>query len=187
VLAGSSGFPSVHFDTDTKGFQMDRRLLDEDEIMQLCFVTDDVQKSAKWFSDLTGKPIPSEGKAAEPHEAQALYLGKPAAVGCRIIMFKFGNIDFEFLQPGPEKSAWRDVLEEKGPGFHHFAFRTRNSPSATPISRARATNWYSAASLTAAVGAMRTTIPLRNWGRSLNSWSSIATRKRRADPGITAI
>ena len=105
---------------------MDRRLLDEDEIMQLCFVTDDVQKSAKWFSDLTGKPIPSEGKAAEPHEAQALYLGKPAAVGCRIIMFKFGNIDFEFLQPGPEKSAWRDVLEEKGPGFHHFAFRTRN-------------------------------------------------------------
>ena len=69
---------------------------------------------------------PPEGKAAEPDEAQATYLGKPAAVGCRIIMFKFGNIDFEFLEPGPEKSAWRDILEEKGPGFHHFAFRTRN-------------------------------------------------------------
>ena len=41
-------------------------------------------------------------------------------------MFAFGNIDVEFLQPGPEKSAWRDLLEEKGPGCHHIAFRTRN-------------------------------------------------------------
>lgn len=105
---------------------MDTRLLDEDGIMQLCFVTDDVERAAKWFSELTGKPIPPEGKAAEPDEAQATYLGRPATVGCRIIMFKFGNIDFEFLEPGPEKSAWRDILEEKGPGFHHFAFRTRN-------------------------------------------------------------
>jgi methylmalonyl-CoA/ethylmalonyl-CoA epimerase len=41
-------------------------------------------------------------------------------------MFAFGNIDVEFLQPGPEKSAWRDLLEAKGPGCHHIAFRTRN-------------------------------------------------------------
>jgi methylmalonyl-CoA/ethylmalonyl-CoA epimerase len=105
---------------------MDKRLLDEDTIMQVCFMTDDVQKSARWFAELTGKDIPPEGKAADPEEAQAIYDGRPAAVGCRIIMFKFGNIDFEFLQPGPEKSAWRDILEEKGPGFHHLAFRTRN-------------------------------------------------------------
>jgi catechol 2,3-dioxygenase-like lactoylglutathione lyase family enzyme len=105
---------------------MDTRLLDEDAVMQICFVTDDVVKSAQWFSDLTGKPIPKEGKAAEPDAAQAIYDGKPAAVGCRIMMFKFGNIDVEFLQPGPEKSAWRDLLEEKGPGCHHIAFRTRN-------------------------------------------------------------
>ncbi len=105
---------------------MDKRLLDEDAVMQICFVTDDVEKSAAWFSDLTGKPIPPEGKAAEPDEAQAIYMGKPASVGCRIMMFKFGNIDVEFLQPGPEKSAWRDLLEEKGPGCHHIAFRTTN-------------------------------------------------------------
>ena len=43
---------------------MDKRLLDEDEVMQICFVTDDVDKSAQWFADLTGKPMPSLGKAA---------------------------------------------------------------------------------------------------------------------------
>ncbi|WP_271023712.1 hypothetical protein [Rhizobium sp. RCAM05973] len=83
---------------------MTTSLLDEDRVFQICFVTDDVQKSAKWFSDLTGKPIPPEGKAADPEEAKAIYNGMPAAVGCRIIMFEFGNIDFEFLQPGPEKA-----------------------------------------------------------------------------------
>lgn len=105
---------------------MDRRLLDEDAVMQICFVTHDALKSAQWFSDLTGKPLPSEGRAADPETAQAIYDGKPAAVGCKIRMFAFGNIDVEFLEPGPEKSAWRDLLEAKGPGCHHIAFRTRN-------------------------------------------------------------
>ena len=68
----------------------------------------------------------ARGQAAEPDEAQAIYDGQPARVGCTIRMFAFGNIDVEFLQPGPEKSAWRDLLEEKGPGCHHIAFRTRN-------------------------------------------------------------
>jgi hypothetical protein len=95
---------------------MDRRLLDEDEVMQICFVTHDALQSAAWFSDLTGKPVPPEGRAAEPEAAQAVYDGRPARVGCRIRMFKFGNIDVEFLEPGPEPSAWRDLLDEKGPG-----------------------------------------------------------------------
>ena len=60
---------------------MDKRLLDEDEIMQICFVTDDVVKSANWFSELTGKPVPEMGKAAEPEEAKAIYNGRPAEVG----------------------------------------------------------------------------------------------------------
>lgn len=105
---------------------MDDRLLDADEVMQICFVTDDVQKSARWFAELTGKPLPAEGKAADPEKARAIYDGQPAKVGCRIMMFKFGNIDVEFLEPGPEKSAWRDLLESRGPGCHHIAFRTRN-------------------------------------------------------------
>jgi methylmalonyl-CoA/ethylmalonyl-CoA epimerase len=105
---------------------MDTRFLDEDAVMQICFVTHDALASAQWFADLTGKVLPPEGKAAEPDEAQAIYRGNPAAVGCKIRMFAFGNIDVEFLEPGPEASAWRKLLEQKGPGCHHIAFRTRN-------------------------------------------------------------
>ncbi len=72
-------------------------LLDEDKVMQICFVTDNLDKSAKWFADLIGEPVPKYDKAAEPEEAQATYHGKPAKLGCRLVLFKLGNIDGEFL------------------------------------------------------------------------------------------
>lgn len=108
---------------------MDGRLLDEDAIMQICFVTDDLERSLAWFADLTGKTPSHVGKAADADEARAVYHGKPAHVSCRLALFQFGNIDVEFLEPGPERSAWRDLLEEKGPGVHHIALRTRNLTS----------------------------------------------------------
>jgi methylmalonyl-CoA/ethylmalonyl-CoA epimerase len=101
-------------------------LLDEDAIMQICFVTHDAVKSALWFSDLTGKPMPQMTFSADADKACAEYRGRPAAVSCKIMMFNFGNVDLEFLEPGPEPSAWREVLEQKGPGCHHIAFKTRN-------------------------------------------------------------
>jgi methylmalonyl-CoA/ethylmalonyl-CoA epimerase len=110
---------------------IDNRLLDEDEVMQICFVTDDLEKSLKWFSELTGKAPGYIGKCADPDEAQAVYMDQPATVSARLAMFKFKNIDVEFLEPGPEKSAWRDVLEAKGPGCHHIAFKTRNMTKRT--------------------------------------------------------
>lgn len=105
---------------------MDKRLLDDDAIMQICFVTDNLERSLDWFADLTGKTPSHIGKAADPAEAKAVYRGKPASVSCRLAIFRFGNIDVEFLEPGPEKSAWRDLLEQRGPGCHHIAFKTRN-------------------------------------------------------------
>ncbi len=104
----------------------DRRLLDEDTVIQICFVTHDAVKSATWFSDLTGKSMPEMTFSADHDKAQAEYRGEPAEVSCKIMMFHFGNIDLEFLEPGPEKSAWRDILEERGPGCHHIAIKTRN-------------------------------------------------------------
>ena len=54
---------------------MDNRLLDEDAVMQICFVTDNLEQSLEWFADLTGKAPSHIGKAADPDEAQARYGG----------------------------------------------------------------------------------------------------------------
>ena len=59
---------------------MDKRLLDDDAIMQICFVTDDLEKSLDWFADLTGKTPSPIGAAAGHAEAKAVYHGKPAEV-----------------------------------------------------------------------------------------------------------
>ena len=104
----------------------DSRFLDENAVMQVCFVTPNLERTAQWFADLIGAEMPQVHKAAEPDAAQATYHGQPARVGCRLVVFQFGNIDLEILEPGPEKSAWRDLLEARGPGCHHIAFRTRN-------------------------------------------------------------
>ena len=77
-------------------------------------------------------------------------------------MFKFGNIDVEFLQPGPEKSAWRDLLEDKGPGCHHIAFRTRNLTRRNAYLEDKGHARCSAASSTAATAAMPITTPCRS-------------------------
>lgn len=106
--------------------KLDTRLLDEDAVMQICFVTDDLDKSLAWFGELTGKKTVFIGGSAPHDVARATYKGEPANITFRIGLFRFGNIDVEFLEPGPEPSTWRDHLDEKGPSFHHFAFRTRN-------------------------------------------------------------
>jgi hypothetical protein len=105
---------------------MSAMLGDGTELLQICFVTEKLEESAGWFAKLTGLPLPPLGYAADPEKAQAVYGGRPARVGCRIMMFHFANIDLEFIEPGPEPSAWRDLLERKGRGFHHLAFKTRN-------------------------------------------------------------
>ncbi|MCD1636904.1 hypothetical protein K7H91_24435, partial [Martelella mediterranea] len=63
---------------------MDKRLLDEDKVMQLCFVTDNLEKSTAWFADLTGKEPAHIGKSAKADIAQATYMGKPAEITFRL-------------------------------------------------------------------------------------------------------
>jgi len=106
--------------------EQDGRLLDDRAVMQICFVTDDVNKTTAWFADLFGVAPGELRTSADAETAKARYKGEPAVVSCKTKIFSFDNIDIEILEPGPEKSAWRDVLEEKGPCVHHIAIRTRN-------------------------------------------------------------
>ncbi len=138
---------------------MDTRLLDEDRVMQICFVTHDLEKSAKWFADLTGNPKPKVGYAASPETAQAIYHGKPASVGCRLIMFAFGSIDVEFLESCPGKSACRDLLEQKAPAATTSPSRPATRPSAMCIWNPKAIPFCNAVNLTAAAGIMPITTP----------------------------
>jgi hypothetical protein len=106
-------------------------LPEDGKVMQICFVTDDIDSSVGWFAGLSGLAPPAVQSIAAGDAPNAVYRGQPATVSCRLAFFKLGNIDVEFVEPGPEPSAWREVLEAKGPGFHHIAFKTRNMTERT--------------------------------------------------------
>lgn len=111
---------------------MTQAVFDNGTVFQVCFVTDDLEKMGGWLADLTGSALP-EIKAPSADNAIAEYRGRTIGATYRLMIFRFDNLDIEILEPGPEKSAWRDVLEEKGPGFHHLGFRTRDMKRDTQI------------------------------------------------------
>jgi catechol 2,3-dioxygenase-like lactoylglutathione lyase family enzyme len=101
-------------------------LPEDDLVMQVCFVTADLDASVAWFSRMSGKPAPKVASISSADGPNAVYRGQAAGVDCRLAFFRLDNIDIEFVEPGPGPSAWREVLEAKGPGFHHLAFKTRD-------------------------------------------------------------
>lgn len=98
------------------------KVLGTNRVLQACFITDDLERSSRWFADVLGIELPPIIPASPPEEAKVEYKGKPAEVTCTARHFMFINLDVEFIQPGPEPSSWRDWLEKHGPGFHHLAF-----------------------------------------------------------------
>jgi catechol 2,3-dioxygenase-like lactoylglutathione lyase family enzyme len=95
-------------------------------VKQICYVTDDVERTAAFFAGLLGLDPPTEyAKAADRSVAKAVYRGEENAdVQCKIAIFKLGNIDIEILQPDGRPSAWQELLDKNGPCVHHIAFAT---------------------------------------------------------------
>ena len=110
---------------------MEPGLPEDGRVAQVCFVTGDIEAAIRWFSALSGLEAPPVQSITAGDEPNALYRGQPATVSCRLAFFRLGNLDIELIEPGPEPSAWREVLETRGPGFHHIAFRTRNMTART--------------------------------------------------------
>lgn len=104
---------------------MPTKLFDSSQpIVQICFVTDDLDKSAEFFAGILGVDVPESLYPATRDVAKVYYRGEENAdVWARIKIFKLGNLDIELLQPDGRPSAWQELLNKNGPCVHHIAFR----------------------------------------------------------------
>lgn len=97
--------------------------LDRKAVIQVCFVTENLEQTAAWFSGFLDLPIPQFITSAGLPEAATEYLGQPSEARCRMAFFKLANLDIELIEPDKYPSCWRDFLDRNGPGVHHLAFR----------------------------------------------------------------
>ncbi len=56
-----------------------------------------------------------------------IYRGKPEDFICRMIFYRFAQIELEMIQPLEGKSCWSDFLKLSGRGIHHLLFDVSSS------------------------------------------------------------
>jgi catechol 2,3-dioxygenase-like lactoylglutathione lyase family enzyme len=94
--------------------------------MQVCFVTDDLDRSLAYFADIIGQPVPTINQQPPIDVARPRYLGQTSKLGFRQAMFSWRGTLIEFIEPDDEPSTWRDFLDRKGPSVHHLGFTVAN-------------------------------------------------------------
>jgi len=97
------------------------------KIGQIGIIVKDVEKSAKIWADMLGLPLPDIIITDTVDHTNAQYKGEPTTARAKIMVFKFANIDLEFIQPLGTPSTWNDQLEEHGNSIHHLAFRIKGT------------------------------------------------------------
>jgi methylmalonyl-CoA/ethylmalonyl-CoA epimerase len=95
-----------------------------DMALQLCFVTDDLDRTNAFWSKITGLPLAEIWYSGAPEMVQAKFKGEPTEAGFRQAFYRYKGTYLELMEPDSSPSAWRDWLDRNGPGFHHLGFRT---------------------------------------------------------------
>lgn len=97
--------------------------IDDKVVFQIAFVTDDIDRTRKWFAGVFDMEVPEVTETGPRSETEAEYLGEPSDARCKLAFFEFGNTTVELIEPDDQPSCWREFLDRNGPGCHHLAFK----------------------------------------------------------------
>lgn len=101
----------------------DTPVLGTRQVCQIAVVVHDVEKSAQAYAAFFGLPVPSFITTEPGLKVNQTYRGEPSDARCKLAFFELENTVIELIQPLGGPSSWQDVLDEKGEGIHHIAFR----------------------------------------------------------------
>lgn len=95
--------------------------LPEGSVTQTAFVVRDIERTAAEWTRLTGA---GPWFTLKPELANMVYRGKPTTAKYRLAMAFVGTTLLELIQPlDDESSIFKEILDERGEGFHHVAPR----------------------------------------------------------------
>ncbi len=97
----------------------------DDGVIQMAYVVTDIQRAMDlWIHKLKVGPwflLPNFG-GIDPQ-----YRGQPSHADVSLAMSFAGHMNVELIQPNNDApSVYREVLESRGPGFHHWGIATAN-------------------------------------------------------------
>jgi methylmalonyl-CoA/ethylmalonyl-CoA epimerase len=100
-------------------------------IVQIGLVVNNAEESAAQYRRILGFDIPQTAHLTETvDKTEATYRGSPLQARAKIIAFDIGDIQFEFIEPVGEGSAWHDFLTQHGEGIHHIALPASDTDAA---------------------------------------------------------
>ena len=86
-------------------------------VAHVAIIVNDIKKTTQTYAELFGIEPPSIRLGVSPQ-----YMGKPTEGKAKMAFIKLENITLEFFEPVGGPSAWKDFLDTKGEGIHHFGF-----------------------------------------------------------------
>ncbi len=93
-------------------------------IFQTAFVVEDLDVAIEQFSTRFDVGPWTIFRDVDPQGS--LYRGEPARAILHVAFGFAGHMTYELVQPADDApSVYRDVIEDRGYGFHHFGYGTR--------------------------------------------------------------
>ncbi len=102
---------------------MSEPVLGSTVVAQVGIVVEDVESTARGWSEVLGVPVPEIRLTDSVEQARTEYAGKPTPARAKLAFFDLGQVQLELIEPVDGPSTWRDQLDRHGDSIHHIAFR----------------------------------------------------------------
>ena len=94
---------------------------------QVGMIVKDIEEAKVRWAAFLGTETPETVGVGDYAVTKTVFRGQPAPDAyCRMAFFNLDSIQLELIQPNEAPSTWREFLNEKGEGIHHYGFQVKD-------------------------------------------------------------
>jgi methylmalonyl-CoA/ethylmalonyl-CoA epimerase len=106
---------------------MSQNILGTNVIVQIGIIVKDIEGTAKAYAEIFGMEPPPIHITDTWEATHMQFHGEPSRGRAKLAFFKMGALQLELIEPLGEGSTWKEFLEQKGEGLHHFAVQIKDT------------------------------------------------------------
>lgn len=104
--------------------------VDSNVIMQVSIVVRDIEKTARNIAEMFNVEKPEMFYLSKFGDTYAEYYGVPTDTKMKLLVFRFGSVDFELIEPDDKPSTFKKFLDEHGEGVHNIGVVVKDKEKA---------------------------------------------------------